>query len=418
MKFIMNKIPNMAKMMRKFKVGMAGSPNILRAVYHNYGTAMGNTLSAETGDSPVKNWKGIGMYDFPFSKSKEISINEINKYKISEYGCFSCPVQCGGILNVPELNIKEMHTPEYETCCAFGTLLLNNDLHTLFEINDLCNRAGIDTISLGSTIGFAIECFENGIINQEDTGGLDLNWGNSKEIIKLVKMIIARNGFGDILADGSKIASEKIGKGSEDFSITSLGSEIAMHDPRYTESLAFSYAFDPTPGRHTSASIDFTDVGPIDKFEPRFKLPPKWKKNPDRKAEAQRVCTGFHQILSSSGLCMFSASMGEYPFIDLINSLTGWEMSAEDLITSGIRIQTLRQAFTLREGIDIANNKLPGRVLGIPPDVKGPLKGITVEPEEFYGKYCEKMGWNPNDGYPLEETLKKLDLEFVIKDLY
>ena len=415
---ILKNVPNLAKTIRRFRIGFAGPPKMIREIYKSFGTCVANTISAETNDSPIKNWGGIGTYDYPFKKSKNLSAINIQNYKIRDYGCFSCPVQCGGILKIPEINLEETHLPEYETCCSFGALLLNDDLISIFEINELCNRAAIDTISTGATIAFAIECFENGILTLDDTNGLELTWGNSKAIVELVKMIINREGIGDILADGSNIAAKKIGKDSEKFAITSLGSEIAMHNPRIFPSLAFTYNYDPTPGRHTAASIDFIDIGPINKFQKGFKLPRGWKRNEKKKQEGQKLVTSFHQVLSSVGLCLFSTLFGPYPFIDLINNFSGWDINVDELITIGLRIQTLRQAFTLREEIDIANNKLPGRVTGHPPDKRGPTKGISVEYEDFYRGFCREMGWNPKNGFPLKKTLKDLDLEFVIKDLY
>jgi len=417
-KSVLNKAPNFAKLMRRFKIKMSGPAGMIRHVYHNYGTSMGNTLSAEIGDSPIRNWSGIGMYDFPFSKSKNLSAINIQRYKVREYGCYSCPVQCGAILKVPELNFEETHIPEYETCCSFGALLLNNDLMSIFEINELCNRAAIDTISTGTTVAFAIECFENGILTKEDTDGLELTWGNAKAIVELVKKIINREGIGDILADGCDIAAKQIGKGSENFAMTSLGCEIAMHNPRIFPSLAFTYAYDPTPGRHTAASIDFIDIGPINKFQKGLKLPDGWKKNENKWIKGQKITTCFYQALCCAGLCSFSTLFGPYPFLDLINSLTGWNITVDECLNIGLRIQTLRQAFTLREGINIANNKLPGRVIGDPPDERGPTKGISVDYQNYYEGFCNEMGWNPENGYPLKETLRELDLEFVIKDLY
>jgi len=200
--------------------------------------------------------------------------------------------------------------------------------------------------------------------------------------------------------------------------MTSLGCEIAMHNPRIFPSLAFTYAYDPTPGRHSAASIDFIDIGPIDKFQEGFKLPKGWKNDEEKKQKGQQLITSFHQVLHSAGLCLFSTLFGPYPFKDLINSLTGWMITVEDLIKVGMRIQTLRQSFTLREGIDIANNKLPDRVTGHPPDKKGPTKDISVDYKQFFKGYCREMGWNPENGYPLIDTLKDLNLDFVIKDLY
>jgi aldehyde:ferredoxin oxidoreductase len=319
---------------------------------------------------------------------------------------------------VPELGLDRTHQPEYETCSAFGSLLLNNDLMSLFKINELCNRAAIDTISTGATVAFAIECYENGLLTKEDTGGLELTWGNSEAIIELVKKIINREGIGDILADGAERAAEKIGKGSIKFAMTSLGQEIPMHNPRKFESLGLSYAFDPTPGRHTTASVDFMEIGNLEKYLKGFEYPENWKDNEGQKAKAQKLTAGMHQVISCVGLCYFSTLFGEYPLVKVLNALTGWEVDVNELINTGLRIQTLRQAFTLREGIEIANNELPGRVVGDPPDEKGPLEGETTEYKEFYRLYCREMGWNPDNGYPLKETLARLDLDFVIKDLY
>ncbi|TFF98394.1 MAG: aldehyde ferredoxin oxidoreductase [Promethearchaeota archaeon] len=411
-------IPNMAKLMRRVNMGMEGPPKLIRKIYHNVGTCIANTLSAETGDSPVKNWGGIGMYDFPLEMSSKISSNEILKYKVKDYGCYSCPVQCGGIMNVPELDLEHTHQPEYETCCAFGTDLLNNDILSLFEINELCNRAAIDTISTGATVAFAIECYENGILSKDDTGDLELTWGNSDAIINLVKKIINREGIGDILADGADIAAEKIGKGSQKYAMTSLGQELPMHNPRSFKSLGFSYAYDPTPGRHTTASVDFMEIGDLEVFIKGFKYPKNWKDKRDKKAKAQKFVTAVHQVVNCLGLCNFSTLFGEYPLIGLINSLTGWKLDIDDIINIGLRIQTIRQAFTLREGVEIAKNELPGRVVGNPPDERGPHEGKTIEYKEFYELYCKAMGWNPDNGYPLQKSLKDLDLEIIIKDLY
>ncbi|TFG01758.1 MAG: hypothetical protein EU542_06405 [Promethearchaeota archaeon] len=418
MKYILYQLPNMAKLLRKLNMGMSGPANVIRSVYRYLGTIAGNTIAAENGDTPIKNWKGIGMYDFPFEKSIKLSSTNIINYKIRDYGCFSCPIQCGALLKVPELGITEMHQPEYETCAAFGPFLLNDDLLSIFQINDLCNRAAIDTISTGVTIGFAIECFENGILTEKDTNGLELNWGNAESIVALTKMIINREGIGDILADGCKIASKKIGKGSEKYAITSFGSEIPMHNPRVFESLAFSYAYDPTPGRHTTASIDFFDIGTMQSFIKELKFPFGWKWSAKRKQKAQMKVTAIHQIISCLGLCMFSSQFGRYPLIELIESLTGWNINIDDLISSGIRIQTLRQAFNIREGVKIHTNELSGRLIGVPPDTKGPNKGVTVEYKKFYKLFCKEIGWNPENGYPLKNTLSQFDLNYIMDDLY
>jgi aldehyde:ferredoxin oxidoreductase len=375
--------------------------------WRTLGTTFGNTVSFQIGDTPCKNWGGI-KEDFPLERLNKISGTEILKYKDRSYGCFSCPVQCGAIMKVPEAGLEETHRPEYETCASFGHLLLNDDLKSIFTANDLCNRAGLDTISAGATIAFAIECFENGLIGLDDTKGLMLKWGNSGTIIELLKKMIEREGFGDILADGSKIAAAKIGQGSDKYAIQAMGQEMGMHSAKYYKSMGASFAFDPTPGRHTSASLDMLAGGPLikpDGLFVGFTLPKKFKRPGEDRSEAEKLIAGLWQTFSSLGLCEFVAFFQQYPLSALIKSVVSWDFSMDELIKIGLRIQSLRQAFTLREGVKIIESKISERVVDI--DYLADYKG-----------FCEKMGWNPENGYPLRDTLKDLDLEYVIKDLY
>ncbi len=323
-------------------------------------------------------------------------------------------------MKIPELGIEETHRPEYETCAVFGPLILSDDLLSIFTLNELCNRAGLDTISVGGTVAFAIECFENGLLNKDDTDGLELTWGNSQAVIELVKKMISREGIGDILADGCKRASEKIGKGSEQYAITAAGQELGMHDPKLMRSLGFAFNFDPTPGKHTNPSVDQAGAGILSQnaLIEGFILPKDRSKMGDDRAEGNKLIVSLMQFSNSLGLCWFSTMFQKYPMLEVIEATTGWDMSIEELIKCGLRIQTLRQAFTIREGVILAEHELPGRASGNPPLESGPLKGKTIEYKEEYKGYCEKIGWNPINGYPLKDTLIDLNLEFVIKDLY
>ncbi len=374
--------------------------------YRTLGTTMGNDISFQIGDTPCKNWGGT-KEDFPPEKLSKISGAEIDKYKQKPYGCFSCPVRCGAIMKVPEVDLEETHRPEYETCASFGHLLLNDDLMSIFKANDLCNRAGIDTISAGATIAFAIECYENNLISKDDTDGLELTWGNSESIIALLIKMINREGIGDLLADGSKIAAEKLGKGSE-YAMHSLGQEFGMHSPKFYKNMGTTFAFDPTPGKHTTASLDLFVMGPIIKPNGLFEgitLPRRYKRPGDDRSEAEKLFTAIWQFTNSAGLCQFVYLFQKYPLLELVKAVVGWDLDIAEAIKTGQRIQTLRQAFTLREGIDIIKNKISERT-------------VTVDYLEDYKGYCEKMGWNPETGYPLKETLTELNLDFVVKDLY
>jgi aldehyde:ferredoxin oxidoreductase len=397
----------LVQLVKEYNDGISAATAGSIQLWGNLGTPWMNEVSVKSGDAPLKNWGGNVAEDFPAEKVAKITGMALDKFKDKKYGCFGCSVQCGAILKVPQINIEETHRPEYETCASIGFLLLNDDLLSLIEINELCNRGGIDTISVGGTVAFVMECYENGLLAKDDLDGLELNWGNSKAIIELVKKIINRDGIGDILADGSKIASEKLGKGGE-YAITAMGQELAMHSPKSYKSLGMSYAFDPTPGKHTTGSLDMMTGGPLGKPDALFVgfgLPRKFKRPSEERNEAFKSVSALWQATSCTGLCEFAYFFQKYPLTELIKSITGWDITMDEIVKIGMRIQTLRQSFNVREGIDMTKNKLPERAVG-------------VDYVADYKAYCKSFGWNPDNGQPLKETLSELDLDFVIKDLY
>jgi len=190
--------------------------------------------------------------DFGRRKYRRFNPDRILKRETSKYHCYSCVIGCGGTCSIGDLvpGTEHSHKPEYETVYAFGALTGNSDLESIYVMNDLCNRAGIDTISTGTTAAFAIECFENGILTTEDADGLELRWGNSEALVELIRRIISREGIGDILADGTRAAAARIGKGSEKYAVHVGAQEPGMHDSRFDPLMGLHFAADPTPGRH------------------------------------------------------------------------------------------------------------------------------------------------------------------------
>jgi aldehyde:ferredoxin oxidoreductase len=219
-----------ARIIARTGVSVPSQPSTVKEIMRTYGTSGLTTYSGMTGDSPIKNWTGVGYRDFPGSyRLSDRSVIALQKKK---YACQSCPMACGGIIEIKKGRYGGTlgHKPEYETLCSFGGLVLHDDLDTIVEINELCNREGIDTISAGGAVAFAIECFRNGIISRNDTGGLDLEWGGSNEILKLTEMIINREGIGDVLAEGVKRAAARLGSGSGEYAVPAGGQELPMHD--------------------------------------------------------------------------------------------------------------------------------------------------------------------------------------------
>ncbi len=189
-----------------------GFPNIL-SDFGTFGLTAGLVAGGAT---PIKNWRLAGGQAFP-NLDNVADPDLAIRYRKGKYACANCPIACGGIFKVEEgpYPVKELHRPEYETLAAFGPMCMNDDFHSIVKLNDLCNRGGLDTISTGTVLAFAMECYDNGIISEKDTDGIDLRWGNGEAMIAMVAKMIAREGFGDILADGVKVAAEKIGKGAE-----------------------------------------------------------------------------------------------------------------------------------------------------------------------------------------------------------
>lgn len=396
-----------------------------RALLRKFGTPALTAMSSESGDSPIKNWGGAGCKDFPLSTVKKIGAEAVLKFEEKKYGCYSCPLQCGGIMKVNKgpHQISETHKPEYETICAFGSLSLNNDLFSIFKLNDICNRAGIDTISCGAVCAFAIECFENGIINEKDTGGIRLAWGDGEAIISLTKKIIAREGIGDILAEGVKIASELIKNGSEKYAVHCGGVEPAMHDPKMDPGYGTAYHCDPTPGRHTICSYVFLDLQSLEKQFPTADTPApfftdKHKYRTDGKAKGIAINTYFKMLVDCSGLCLFGTQTGgDMPMIKWLNAATGFTLTPGQYLAIGQRVHQLRHAFNVREGINDRENHLHGRVYGNPPLTQGPLKGLRLNIDALSKDYYRELNWDWETGKPGIENMKKLDLEDVAKSL-
>lgn len=355
-----------------------------------YGTCGGTANCVSTGDCPTKNWLGGGPVDFP--NAKAISDENVIKYEVRKVTCRGCPIACNGIVEVPSgpYAIKDAQKPEYETLGAFGAMCLNDNVESIIMANDICNRYGLDTISVGCTIAFAMECYENGLIDKSDTDGIELTWGNHEAIVAMTWKIAKREGFGDILADGSRVAAGKIGQGSEAYVMDVHGQELPMHDPKmgqpksWTRMLAIAYQADATPGRHTP-TLEHTG-----------------------------------RALRAVGICTFGGrGAGGERLSQFLEAITGVEHSNEVMEEIGERIACMRQAFNVREGIKPKDFKLPDRVIGKPPLEKGPLAGITIDADADTREYLEIIGWDPETGKPNRERLEELGgFEKVIADLY
>jgi aldehyde:ferredoxin oxidoreductase len=405
-------------LLRILPTGVAMDGYAYKLMLRKWGTGAMNRMSAEWGDSPIKNWKGSNE-DWNMKKSKSTDPDLIKKHETVKYHCYSCPLGCGGICKF-DGKFGETHKPEYETILALGGLLLNQDTNSLFYLNELLNRAGMDTISAGAAAAFAMECYEKKILTKEDTGGIDLTWGNTKGIIELIHKMVTREGVGDLLADGVKVASRKIGKGSSEFAVHAGGQEPAMHDSRMDPGFAVHYSVEPSPGRHTIGAQLYYEMfrlwTTIDGIPKRFSFQPytkngRYKVTKERALESA-LCSKYMNIVNSVGMCLFGAFLGSSrtPIFSWLNAATGWNKTPEEYMKIGERIQTLKQAFNIKHGIDPWANKITDRALGRTPMQRGANKGRSVEVEQMMSDYWDQFGWDPKTGKPTEEGMKKLGI--------
>ncbi|NQT52395.1 aldehyde ferredoxin oxidoreductase, partial [bacterium] len=298
--------------------------NGLYGLFSTFGTSGLTAGAVAAGDCPVKNWSGT-VEDF--GTAAKISDEAVKDIQYKRYGCWHCPLSCGGFVKTQYKGEEiDAGKPEYETLGAFGAMLLVDDLAAICKANDLCNLNGIDTISTGCTVAFAYECYEKGIITTEETGGLELTWGNAEAMVALVEQIIAREGFGAVLADGAKVAAERIGNGAEDCAMQIGGTEIPMHDPRLCPGIATSYRLDATPGRHTQFSAWAAEAGfPVVGLEDRYAgWTPEAKYDYTGKAKAHRIQSALMHVINAEGCCMFgSVCLPASGQVDFLNGAMG-----------------------------------------------------------------------------------------------
>lgn len=378
--------------------------------FGTFGTGVGTGGSAISGDSPVKNWGGIGVVDFDASKAEKLNAPVMDaKYKTGKYACANCPLGCGADYKVDggDWPVGETYRPEYETMSAFGSLCLNDNAESIIKCNEICNRYGMDTISVGATIAWAIECYENGVITKNDTDGIELNWGNAKSIVGMTQAMADQKGFGKILALGSRKAAETLKKGQE-YLQTVNGIELPMHDSRFNPGYSRTYQMDPTPARHVKGGL-WPMLG---------RAKPEKKYDPTGTGPIDVALTASAEIMNAAGLCLFSSFVGVSP-PDMLEAVTGISLSKEELQKTGLRMFNMRHAFNIREGQLPGDCVLPDRAVGATPQTEGPLKDVTIAHEAYMKNWCQAAGWDEKTWKPSKESLQALGgMEDVVKDFF
>jgi aldehyde:ferredoxin oxidoreductase len=298
-----------------------------------------------------------------------------------------------------------------------------DDLQAVAKANELCNRYTLDAISTSATIAFAMECFEHGLIGPEDTGGLDLRFGNAEAMVRCVELIARREGIGNLLAEGSRRAAEVIGGDAHYFAIEVKGQELPMHDPRGKVAVGLGYAVSETGADHLTAfhdtmlanpeSAGFKGAMPLGIREP---LAPRDLSR--KKAEAYALLENWSSLERAVGLCYFGPaprsfiSVGEG--VDVIHAATGWDVTVEELLQTGERATNLARIFNVREGFSRADDTLPRRLFE--PLEGGALAGVAYPKDDFVRALTdlyEIKGWDPQTTMPTRERLAALDIEWA-----
>ncbi|MFZ5917353.1 MAG: aldehyde ferredoxin oxidoreductase family protein [Chloroflexota bacterium] len=384
-----------------------GSAEIMR----NFGTPGFTRALTTIGRTPIKNWGGFYPDDYP--NPDAVDGPAVVAYEAKKYACWHCNQACGGIVRWESGGqVYEGHKPEYETLATLGTYCGIEDLEATMNMNEMCNRAGFDTISAGSTIAFAMECYQNGLFSAEQLDGLELAWGNGAAATELLQRMIERRGLGDILADGTLRAAQRIGQGSQAFAIHSGGQELPAHDPRHAADFGLIYQISPTPGRHTQGGMGAANMPP--EQIALYGLDASLKESDPVRfhALAYAAATAWKNVLNAAGLCSFGTMTMPPEYVpEFLAAVTGWDVDMAECVQTGERIETMRHLYGLREGYNPLQVQVAPRAMGRPPLPGGPRAGVTVDVDAVRAIYLERMAWHPVTAVPSPERLVDLGLK-------
>lgn len=408
----------------KFKTAIKSAMDVIRASetadgFREHGTAGDIGGNDAGGDWPTKNWQANS-----WGKGEEIYDTFFKNHLVKNNGCYmGCPIACGRIADVKSGKFK---TPahegsEYESLSAFTSFVLNDNVESAVHSTYLCNEYGIDTITAGALIAFAMECYEKGILSKEDVSDLDLSWGNPDVLPVLVKMMALREGIGDTLAEGVKKAAEMIGKGSKDFAVHIKGLEGPAHDARSGKALAITYGTSNRGMCHIQPLEGMAwDSGKMDFGLMKYGLPDP--ENVDRwdekgKGKAVKMLQDGLVVPDILNTCKFFmyADISLEHLADIYSAATGWETSGQDLMAVGERVLNLQRMFNMREGLQRKDDRLPERAAQQPAFgfYENETRCAISDFDGMLDEYYEAREWDLKTGMPTEKKLKQLGLENI-----
>ncbi len=373
----------------------------LDSMFSSLGSAGGAEYFNFLGEQPKKYFSAGVLDDADNISGSNVSATIL----VGKAACHACVIACGRVVKLDDGERRK--GPEYETLVGFGPNLGLTDPGIATRLGEICDRYGVDVISMSGTIGLAFRLYELGIINKQDTDGLELVWGNATAAERCIHMAVNRQGFGELLALGSKKLAEHFGAADQAIQVNGL--ELAYHDPRGASGMAIVYATSPRGGCHNQSDYFMADIGQVD--------PSVGLEYFDRHAGAEKAANvarhqDFRTVNNALVLCTF-ANVAVETMVGLINAACGYDWKIADLMRSGELSWNLKRVINIRLGLIRANDTLPKPLLEACPD--GGAAGYVIPFDEMMSAYYSARGWNPETGQPLEHKLDELGLNWVGK---
>jgi aldehyde:ferredoxin oxidoreductase len=378
--------------------------NLVAVALREYGTLMYMDMGMTLGDTPAKYFtKSV----FPVGNVTGQTLRQ--RYSLANYACRGCPIGCGRDLKQykPELDVDG---PEYETTVAFGPLCMNTNFDSIIEANHLCNVHGIDTISAGVSVAYAFYLYEQGALTKDHVG-FELKWGDDEAILKLVEMIVNQKGIGELLSRGTLAMARELDR-DEGEAAQIKGLEVPMHDGRAFHGLAVSYATGPRGACHLKGDYYNVDLG---NMVLEYMILPSDRLVSEGKGEPAAKFQSFKDLFDALTLCKF-APLQVPQLCEMLNALTGWEFSPEDLLKAGDRSVNIKRAISSKFGLTREHDTIPKICLDALDE--GTTAGIQPDLETMLKEYYQYRGWNWETGKPTKETLIDLGLNQAAEDLY
>jgi aldehyde:ferredoxin oxidoreductase len=393
--------------------------SILKIGFDTFGTNMIADMVNVRGGYPTNNWQ-YGTFEQIENVNAQAITDQI---LVEAVRCYACPVACGRGTEIRQGKWKGAHGegPEYETTDTMGAMCGVDDLNAITMANYRCNEYGLDTISAGATIAFAMECYQRGILKSDQTGGVALEFGNADLVVDLVEKIGKREGIGNLLAEGTRRMAEILGSGSEHFAMHVKGLELPAYDPRAAKITGLGYVTANRGGDHMNGYIQgptFIDMPFLIVEDSTIRNP--FVANP-QDAHVSIDMENSLSVLDALGGCKFMGVLvSADEIVDLVQAATGWDFDLDEFHKCGERLQAMARAYCAREGLRREQDILPGRLM-LDPLPDGPAQGMLLERsslEKMKDAYYEMRGWDLATGIPTPAKLHELELDYLIPQLW